>query len=176
MVLIKYTILFPNSIGLDHSTTILFYSQFLWTVMIYICSPIFSFSSVRINLKHLDFIREKVGQGLVLFNLLLVLLDGLLLSMQLVLDPAQLRLHDPDLIRNRLITNSDQSKISPDFGTKTLLDLLIPIIQPLRGPVLLTLHVHHILPQLHQLAGEVLGCPSQEGGPDLLLLPILCYV
>jgi len=66
--------------------------------MIYICSPIFSFSSVRINLKHLDFIREKVGQGLVLFNLLLVLLDGLLLSMQLVLDPAQLRLHDPDLI------------------------------------------------------------------------------
>ena len=46
---------------------------------------------IYINLKHLDNITDQVGQGIVLFNLLLVLLDGLLLSLQLVLDPAQLQ-------------------------------------------------------------------------------------
>ena len=51
-----------------------------------------------VDVEHLDDVGDKVGEGLVLLDLLLVLLDGLLLGLQLVLDPPQLAPHNPNLI------------------------------------------------------------------------------
>jgi hypothetical protein len=66
---------------------------------------------LRVDVQHLDDVGDKVGEGLVLLDLLLVLLDGLLLGLQLVLDPPQLAPHDPNLIKQPVIKMIRTSEI-----------------------------------------------------------------
>ena len=51
-----------------------------------------------VDVQDLDDVGDEVGQGLVLLDLLLVLLDRLVLGLELVLESPQLRPHNPNLV------------------------------------------------------------------------------
>ena len=51
------------------------------------------------SITDLDYIRDQVGQRFVLLNLLFIVLDGLILSLQFVIESPQLRLHYANLTK-----------------------------------------------------------------------------